>query len=96
MRRLHACQRKGPLEVSRKGRLCQGGRGCVDARQGSEAVYIRAWSGRTRKAWRRLMVVVARLLFQVMAILDLYRRVYEELLAVPVIKGYKTEVRVRD
>ena len=42
------------------------------------------------------MVVVARLLFQVMAILDLYRRVYEELLAVPVIKGYKTEVRVRD
>lgn len=30
---------------------------------------------------------------QVMAILELYARVYEELLAVPVIKGRKTEVR---
>ena len=29
----------------------------------------------------------------VLDILDLYRRVYEELLAVPVIKGRKTEVR---
>ena len=28
----------------------------------------------------------------VFTILDLYRRVYEELLAVPVIKGVKTEV----
>lgn len=30
-------------------------------------------------------------LFQVLQILDLYARVYEELLAIPVVKGRKTE-----
>lgn len=31
-------------------------------------------------------------LFQVLEILDLYRRIYEEYLAVPVIKGKKSEL----
>lgn len=30
--------------------------------------------------------------FQVLAILELYRRIYEEFLAVPVIKGKKSEL----
>lgn len=37
-------------------------------------------------------VLLVNLWIQVQAILELYRRVYEELLAVPVIKGMKSEV----
>lgn len=39
-----------------------------------------------------LFVVVNCCCFQVLEILELYRRIYEEFLAVPVIKGKKSEL----